>query len=56
VAYKYVLKSQGEDGHIVGEFGQEPGKKQYTHQPIEAKELPFLNRRKYTSWESDSTV
>jgi glutamate-5-semialdehyde dehydrogenase len=41
VTYKYVLRSQGEEGHIVGEFGQEPGKKQYTHQPIEAKELPF---------------
>jgi glutamate-5-semialdehyde dehydrogenase len=41
VTYKYVLRSQGEEGHIVGEFGREPGKKQYTHQPIEAKELPF---------------
>ncbi|KAN0113687.1 Aldehyde/histidinol dehydrogenase [Russula decolorans] len=41
VTYKYVLRSQGEEGHIVGEFGREPGKKQYTHEPIEAKELPF---------------
>ena len=41
VTYKYVLKSQGEEGHIVGEFGREPGKKPYMHQPIEAKELPF---------------
>ena len=41
VTYKYVMRSQGEGGHIVGEFGREPGKKQYTHQPIEAKELPF---------------
>ena len=41
VTYKYVLKSQGDEGHIVGEFGREPGKKQYTHKPIEAKELPF---------------
>jgi glutamate-5-semialdehyde dehydrogenase len=41
VTYKYVLRSQGEQGHVVGEFGREPGKKQYTHQPIEAKELPF---------------
>ena len=41
VTYKYVLRSQGEEGHIVGEFGREPGKKQYAHQPIEAKELPF---------------
>ena len=41
VTYKYVLRSKGEEGHIAGEFGREPGKKQYTHQPIEAKELPF---------------
>jgi glutamate-5-semialdehyde dehydrogenase len=41
VTYKYVLKSQGEDGHIVREFGREPGTKQYTHEPIEAKGLPF---------------
>jgi glutamate-5-semialdehyde dehydrogenase len=41
VTYKYVLRSQGEEGHTVGEFGREPGKKQYTHQPIEAKGLPF---------------
>lgn len=41
VTYKYVLRSKGEDGHIVGEFGQGPGKKQYTHQPIRADELPF---------------
>jgi glutamate-5-semialdehyde dehydrogenase len=40
VTYKYVLRSQGEGGHIVGEFGREPGKKLYTHQPIEA-ELTF---------------
>ncbi|KAH9975674.1 gamma-glutamyl phosphate reductase [Lactifluus volemus] len=26
VTYKYVLRSKGEDGHIVGEFGQGPGK------------------------------
>ncbi|KAI0251740.1 gamma-glutamyl phosphate reductase [Lactifluus subvellereus] len=41
VTYKYVLRSKGEDGHIVGEFGRGPGKKQYTHQPIQADELPF---------------
>jgi glutamate-5-semialdehyde dehydrogenase len=41
VTYKYVLRSQGEEGHIVGEFGRETGKKKYTHQPLEAKELPF---------------
>jgi glutamate-5-semialdehyde dehydrogenase len=41
VTYKYVLRSKGEDGHIVGEFGRGPDKKQYTHQPIQADELPF---------------
>jgi glutamate-5-semialdehyde dehydrogenase len=41
VTYKYVLRSWGEGGHIIGEFGREPGKKQYTHQLIEAKKLPF---------------
>jgi glutamate-5-semialdehyde dehydrogenase len=41
VTYKYVLRSKGEDGHIVGEFGRGPGKKQYTHQPIQAEELPL---------------
>ncbi|KAH9967109.1 gamma-glutamyl phosphate reductase [Russula compacta] len=41
VTYKYVLRSNGADGHIVGEFGQESGKKKYTHQPIQAEQLPF---------------
>ena len=41
VTYKYILRSKGEQGHIVGEFGREPGKKQYTHQPIHADELPL---------------
>ncbi|KAI9448770.1 gamma-glutamyl phosphate reductase [Lactarius psammicola] len=41
VTYKYVLRSQGADGHIVGEFGSGQGKRQYTHQPIHATELPF---------------
>ncbi|KAI0306101.1 gamma-glutamyl phosphate reductase [Multifurca ochricompacta] len=41
VTYKYVLRSKGEEGHIVGEFGRGPGKKQYTHQPIQRNELPF---------------
>jgi glutamate-5-semialdehyde dehydrogenase len=40
VTYKYVLRSWGE-GHIIGKFGREPGKKQYMHQLIEAKKLPF---------------
>ncbi|KAI9433530.1 gamma-glutamyl phosphate reductase [Lactarius indigo] len=41
VTYKYVLRSQGADGHVVGEFGSGEGKRQYTHQPIQAAELPF---------------
>ena len=41
MTYKYVLRSWGEGGHIIGEFSREPGKKQYTHQLIEAKKLPF---------------
>jgi len=41
VTYKYVLRSQGADGHVVGEFGSGQGKRQYTHQPIHAAELPF---------------
>jgi glutamate-5-semialdehyde dehydrogenase len=41
VTYKYVLRSKGERGHVVGEFGREPGKKEYTHRPIHADELPF---------------
>ncbi|KAF8270836.1 gamma-glutamyl phosphate reductase [Lactarius quietus] len=41
VTYKYMLKSQGADGHVVGEFGSGQGKKQYTHQPIRTTELPF---------------
>jgi len=41
VTYKYVLRSRGSGGHIVGEFGREPGKKQYTHKPIQAEELLF---------------
>jgi hypothetical protein len=50
VTYKYVLRSQGEDGHLVGEFDRKPGKKQYTHQPIEAKGLtPFLNKKNKSS-------
>ncbi|KAN0130230.1 Aldehyde/histidinol dehydrogenase [Lactarius tabidus] len=41
VTYKYVLRSQGADGHVVGEFGSGQGKRQYTHQHIHTTELPF---------------
>jgi glutamate-5-semialdehyde dehydrogenase len=36
-----VLRSWGEGGHIIGEFSQVLGKRQYTHQLIEVKKLPF---------------
>jgi len=41
VTYKYILRSQGADGHIVGEFGSAQGQRRYTHRPIDASELPF---------------
>jgi glutamate-5-semialdehyde dehydrogenase len=41
VTYKYVLRSKDGQGHIVGEFGRGPGKKQYTHQPIQVDKLPL---------------
>jgi glutamate-5-semialdehyde dehydrogenase len=39
VIYKYMLRSTGETGHIVGEFGI--GKKQYKHAKIVATSVPF---------------
>lgn len=39
VIYKYMLRSKARTGHIVGEFGV--GKKQYKHNLIAAKSLPF---------------
>ncbi|KAH9933513.1 gamma-glutamyl phosphate reductase [Fomitopsis serialis] len=41
VTYKYMLRSKGENGHVVGEFGADDGKK-YKHRSIEAKTVPFL--------------
>jgi len=40
VIYKYLLQSEGEQGHVVGEFGTASGKKRYLHEPIKAT-LPF---------------
>lgn len=37
VIYRYVLRSGGVDGHVVGEFGSGTGKRPYLHQPIEGK-------------------
>lgn len=39
VIYKYMLRSKGENGHIVGDFGA--GKKKYKHAPITASSVPF---------------
>ncbi|KAF8889323.1 gamma-glutamyl phosphate reductase [Infundibulicybe gibba] len=39
VTYKYMMRSKGKQGHIVGEFGV--GKKQYKHNPIAATTVPF---------------
>ncbi|EGN96728.1 hypothetical protein SERLA73DRAFT_140469 [Serpula lacrymans var. lacrymans S7.3] len=40
VSYKYVMKSVGDGGHIVGEFGT--GGKKYKHTNIGATSVPFL--------------
>lgn len=42
VIYKYMLRSKGTTGHIVGEFGT--GKKKYKHTPIAVSSAPFLNQ------------
>ncbi|TFK85726.1 gamma-glutamyl phosphate reductase [Polyporus arcularius HHB13444] len=41
VTYKYMLRSKGEQGHVVGEFGTGEGKKQYKHRRIDASAVPF---------------
>ncbi|PSR76308.1 hypothetical protein PHLCEN_2v8540 [Hermanssonia centrifuga] len=41
VIYKYMLRSKGETGHIVGEFGSGEGMRKYRHHPITAHKLPF---------------
>ena len=41
VTYKYVLRSKGDAGHVVGDFGSGEGKKQYKHAPIQASAVPF---------------
>ncbi|KAI0929741.1 hypothetical protein AcW1_006989 [Taiwanofungus camphoratus] len=42
VTYKYMLKSKGDKGHIVGEFGLGDGKKRYKHRRIDTDSVPFL--------------
>lgn len=41
VTYKYMLRSKGEQGHVVGEFGVGEGKKRYKHRKIDASAAPF---------------
>ncbi|KAI8985715.1 gamma-glutamyl phosphate reductase [Trametes punicea] len=41
VTYKYMMRSKGEQGHIVGEFGVGEGKKRYKHRRFEASAVPF---------------
>ncbi|KAI0630694.1 gamma-glutamyl phosphate reductase [Trametes polyzona] len=41
VTYKYMMRSKGEQGHIVGEFGVGEGKKQYKHRKFAASAVPF---------------
>lgn len=41
VTYKYILRSQDEKGHIVGDFGTGVGKKSFKHRPLKVDSLPF---------------
>ncbi|KAI0675934.1 gamma-glutamyl phosphate reductase [Trametes maxima] len=41
VTYKYMMRSKGEQGHVVGEFGVGEGKKQYKHRKFQASVVPF---------------
>ena len=42
VVYKYMLRSGGAGGHVVGEFGAGEGKRRYKHRSIAAATVPFL--------------
>ncbi|EJD07685.1 glutamate-5-semialdehyde dehydrogenase [Fomitiporia mediterranea MF3/22] len=41
VTYKYVMRSKGDKGHIVGEFGTGEGKKKFKHEKISTSRLSF---------------
>lgn len=41
VTYKYMMRSKASSGHVVGEFGVGPNKKQYKHAKIDATAVPF---------------
>jgi glutamate-5-semialdehyde dehydrogenase len=41
VIYKYMLRSVGDGGHVVGEFGAGEGKKRYKHERMEVDAVPF---------------
>jgi glutamate-5-semialdehyde dehydrogenase len=52
VTYKYVLRSQGEEGHIVEEFGRDSGRT--IHAPTHrGEEAPFLKTGKFTLCERE---
>ncbi|OJT06047.1 hypothetical protein TRAPUB_3101 [Trametes pubescens] len=41
VTYKYMMRSKGAQGHVVGEFGVGEGKRQYKHKKFAASSVPF---------------
>jgi glutamate-5-semialdehyde dehydrogenase len=41
VIYKYMMRSLGDGGHIVGEFGGGEGQKKYKHERINVGVMPF---------------
>lgn len=41
VIYKYMMRSKGKRGHVVGEFGAGEGERRYKHTPIETSDVPF---------------
>ena len=57
MTYKVWFKEPGWGRSHHWEFGWEPGKKQYTHQPIEAEGAPLSKNRKiYIMRERNSIV
>lgn len=41
VSYKYMMRSQGESGHIASEYGTGEGKKKFKHRDIDTRSVPF---------------
>lgn len=46
VIYKYVLSSEGSEGHIASEFGVGEGKKQYKHAQLGLDTKPSFNLKR----------